>query len=374
MDPRAYWLGFNLVKGIGSVRLQGLLSYFGNLEIAWQAPTEAFKEAGLSSKVIDNLLKVRGKIDLEAELERILSKDIQVLTWESKEYPRRLKEIHQPPPVIYVRGRLALEDEWAVGIVGTRRVTAYGRQMAEELAAYLAGNGITVVSGLARGVDGLAHKAALSAGGRTIAVLGSGVDRIYPPEHRKLAEEICVNGAVISDYAPGTPPEGVNFPPRNRIISGLSLAVIVVEAGKKSGALITARFAADQGRDVFAVPGNVHAPQSIGTNQLIQEGARPLLKPKDVLEALNLQQIQEYRAARHVIPSDDVEAKLVEILHAEPVHVDELSREAGYSVQRVSAALTMLELKGVVRQVGGMQYVMAREVRAAYETGNRSDN
>ncbi len=183
---------------------------------------------------------MRGEVDLEAELERILSKDIQVLTWESKEYPRRLKEIHQPPPVIYVRGSLTLEDEWAVAIVGTRRVTAYGRQMAEELAGYLAGNGITVVSGLARGVDGLAHKAALSAGGRTIAVLGSGVDRIYPPEHRNLAEEICTHGAVISDYAPGTPPEGVNFPPRNRIISGLSLAVIVVEAGKKSGALITA--------------------------------------------------------------------------------------------------------------------------------------
>ncbi len=374
MDPRAYWLGFNLVKGIGSVRLQGLLNYFGSLEIAWQSPPEAFQAAGLSSKVIENLVRVRGKVDLEAELEKILSKNIQILTWESKEYPRRLKEIDQPPPVLYVRGDLTLEDEWAVAIVGTRRVTAYGRQMAEELAGYLAGNGITVVSGLARGVDGLAHKAALAAGGRSIAVLGSGVDHIYPPEHRNLADEICANGAVISDYAPGTPPEGVNFPPRNRIISGLSLAVIVVEAGKKSGALITAKFAADQGRDVFAIPGNVHAPQSIGTNQLIQDGARPLLQPKDVLEALNLQQIQEYRAARHVIPSDEVEAKLIEILRTEPVHVDELSRAAGYSVQKVSAALTMLELKGVVRQVGGMQYVMAREVRAVYETGNRSED
>ena len=272
MDPRAYWLGFNLVKGIGLICLQGLLSYFGNLEIAWQAPTEAFKAAGLSSKVIENLIEVRGSIDLEAELERVLSKNIRVLTWESKEYPRRLKRIHQPPPVTYVRGSLALEDEWAVAIVGTRRVTTYGRQMAEELAGYLAGNGITVVSGLARGVDGLAHKAALSSGGRIIAVLGSGVDRIYPPEHRNLAKEICANAAVISDYIPGTPSEGVNFPPRNRIILGLSLAVIVVEAGKKGGALVTARFAADQGRDVFAVPGNVHAPLSIGTNQLIQEG------------------------------------------------------------------------------------------------------
>lgn len=374
MDPRAYWLGFNLVKGIGSVRLQGLLSYFGSLEIAWQAPPEALKNAGLSAKVVGNLLKVRSEVELETVLERILSNGIQVLTWESEAYPRRLKEIDQPPPVLYVRGSLAVEDEWAVAIVGTRRVTAYGRQMAEELAGYLSSNGITVVSGLARGIDGLAHKAALSAGGRTIAVLGSGVDRIYPPEHRRLAEEISAHGAVISDYALGTPPEGSNFPPRNRIISGLSLAVIVVEAGKKSGALITARFAADQGRDVFAVPGNVHAPQSIGTNQLIQEGARPLLKPQDVLEALNLQQIQEYRAARHVIPSDAVEAKLMDIIRAEPVHVDEISREAGYPIEKVSAALTMLELKGVVRQVGGMQYVMAREMTASYGTGNDSED
>lgn len=178
MVPRAYWLGFNLVKGIDSVRMQGLLNFFGDLQITWQAPSDALKEAGLTQKVIDKLQKVRREIDLEAELDRILSKDIQVLTWESKEYPRRLKEIHQPPPVIYLRGALTLEDEWAVAIVGTRRVTAYGRQMTKELAAFLAGNGLTVVSGLARGVDGLAYKAALSAGGRAIAVLGSGVDRI----------------------------------------------------------------------------------------------------------------------------------------------------------------------------------------------------
>jgi DNA processing protein len=373
MDPRAYWVGFNLVKGIGSVRLQGLLSYFGSLEIAWQAPRDALEQAGLSSKVAGNLIEMRGDVDLEGIIERILAKGIQILTWESDGYPRRLREVDQPPPVLYVRGDLLPEDEWAVAIVGTRRVTAYGRQMAEELAGYLASNGVTVVSGLARGVDGFAHKAALSAGGRTIAVLGSGVDRIYPPEHRHLAEEISIQGAVISDYAPGTPPEGSNFPPRNRIISGLSLAVIVVEAGNSSGALITARFAADQGRDVFAVPGNVHAPQSIGTNQLIRDGARPLLQPQDVLEALNLQQIQEYRTARQVIPADAVEAKLLDLVSAEPVHVDELSRQAGYSIEKVSAALTMLELKGLVRQVGGMQYVMAREMTALYKTGNSDE-
>lgn len=374
MDPRAYWMGFNLVKGIGAVRLQGLLHYFGSLEIAWHAPQEALEQAGLRSKVAAQVLKVRQEVDLEGVLDRALSKGIQVLTWESADYPRRLKDVEQAPPVLYVRGSLLPEDEWGVAIVGTRRVTAYGRQMAEELAGYLASNGLTVVSGLARGVDGFAHKAALAAGGRTIAVLGSGVDRIYPPEHRLLADEISGSGAVMSDYAPGTPPEGSNFPPRNRIISGLSLAVIVVEAGSSSGALITARFAADQGRDVFAVPGNVHAPQSIGTNQLIRDGARPLLQPQEVLEALNLQQIQEYRTARHAIPADAVEAKLLDLVSAEPVHMDELSRQAGYSIDKVSAALTMLELKGLVRQVGGMQYVMARERAAYYGTNEASED
>lgn len=374
MDPRAYWLGFNLVKGIGSVRMQGLLNYFGSLEIAWNAPQDALENAGLTSRVIENLQAVRRDVELEPLLERILSRGIKVLTWESQDYPRRLREVDQPPPVLYINGELTVEDEWAVAIVGTRRVTAYGRQMAEELAEYLAGNGITVVSGLARGVDGIAHKGALSAGGRTIAVLGSGVDRIYPPEHTRLAEEIAAHGAVISDYALGTPPDGSNFPPRNRIISGLSLAVIVVEAGNKSGALITAQFAADQGRDVFAVPGNVHAPQSIGANRLIRDGARPLLRPQDVLKVLNLQQIHEYRAARHVIPADEIEAKLIEIIHAEALHVDEISREAGYSIEKVSAALTMMELKGLVRQVGGMQYVMALEMSAPYHTGEKSED
>ena len=208
-----------------------------------------------------------------------------MLTWEEDAYPRRLKEIDQPPPVLYLRGDLLPADEWAVAIVGTRRITAYGRQVTEEVATTLARSGVTVVSGLARGVDSVAHKAALDAGGRTIAVLGSGVDVIYPSEHRSLAERMIASGAILSDYPVGTAPDGVNFPPRNRIISGLSLAVIVVEAGQKSGALITAEFAAEQGRDVFAVPGNINAPQSAGCNALIQQGARPLLQARDVLEA-----------------------------------------------------------------------------------------
>ncbi len=238
--------------------------------------------------------------------------------------------------------------------------------MAEEIATCLAANGVVVVSGLARGVDAIAHDAALKAGGRTYAVLGSGVDRIYPPEHARLAERVVESGALISDYAPGTPPDGINFPPRNRIISGLSVAVVVVEAGETSGALITASFAGDQGRDVFAVPGNIHAPQSIGTNRLIQQGAHPLLTPEDLLEELDLQRVPQKRAARGLLPADAVEAQVLGQLGHEPLHVDEIRAATGLPIEIVSATLTIMELKGMVRQVGAMSFVVAREVRADY--------
>jgi DNA processing protein len=224
-----------------------------------------------------------------------------------------------------------------------------------------------VVSGLARGVDAVAHQAALNAGGRTLAVLGSGVDRIYPPEHRRMAEMITQHGAVISDYPPGAPPEASNFPPRNRIISGLSMAVVVIEAGESSGALITASFAADQGRDVFAVPGNIRAPQSIGTNRLIQKGAFPLLDIKDLLENLNLTRVVEHRTARTVLPADATEAQLFDIIGHEPLHVDEIGEKTGMPIDRVSSTLALMELKGMVRHVGGMQYVAVREARADYK-------
>lgn len=305
-------------------------------------------------------------MSLELVWDRIHAQGITVLTWEDEGYPHRLKEIGQSPPVLYVRGELLPEDEWAIAIVGTRRVTHYGRQVAEEVAAAMAHNGITVVSGLARGVDAVAHQGALNAGGRTIAVLGNGVDRIYPPEHRRLAERIIDCGALISDYAPGTPPEGINFPPRNRIISGLSLGVVVVEAGERSGALITSGFAAEQGREVFAVPGNITAPQSKGANRLIQQGAHPLLSPQDVLETLNLTQISEHRAARSVLPADATEALLLEMMSQEPIHVDEIRNKTEMPIEKVSSTLALMELKGMVRQVGGMHYVAVHEIQEDY--------
>jgi DNA processing protein len=280
VDSRMYWVGLNMVKGIGSVRFKALMDVFGDAETAWNASPEAWVEAGLSPKIVESFQRLRKGVSLDQIWNHIQSLGVDVLTWNSEGYPRRLKEIDQPPPVLYVRGSLIPEDDWAVAIVGTRRVTSYGRQVADDVATTLAQNGVTIVSGLARGVDSIAHQAAIHAGGRTIAVLGNGVDLVYPPENRNLAAQIMEHGALISDYALGTKPDGVNFPPRNRIISGLSMAVIIVEAGETSGALITATFAAEQGRDVFAVPGNINAPQSKGANRLIRDGAQPLLSPQ----------------------------------------------------------------------------------------------
>ncbi len=366
MNEKRYWVAFNLVRGIGAVRLQGLIQHFGDAASAWRGEPEDLRAAGLGGKVLDRLLEVRSSLDVNTLWDRIAAQGIEVITWPDERYPRRLKEIEQPPPVIYMRGSLQSEDDFAVAIVGTRRVTPYGRQVTEELAAYLAGNGITVVSGLARGVDAVAHSAALRAGGRTIGVLGSGVDRIYPPENRALAEQVIASGAILSDYPVGTAPDASNFPPRNRIISGLSLAVVVIEAGETSGALITAGFAAEQGREVFAVPGSILAPQSKGTNKLIQSGALPLLSAQDLLQALNLTRAGAQRSARQILPADEVEKQLLQALGSEPLHVDELRSQTGLPVEKVSAALVMMELKGMVRQVGAMNYVAVREVQSGY--------
>lgn len=366
-DPRKYWVAFSLVKGIGAVRFQALLDYFGDPQIAWRAPTQGLRDAGLSERIIENLVQLRSSNDLDKIWDELEAKGISVLILPDETYPRRLRELEQAPPVLYVRGELIPEDEWAVAVVGTRRVTAYGRQVAEDIAGTLARNGITVISGLARGVDSIAHQAALSTGGRTVAVLGSGLDRIYPPENRQLSEQIASSGALISDYPPGTPPEASNFPPRNRLISGLSLAVVIVEAGQTSGALITAAFAADQGREVFAVPGAITAPGSKGTNRLIQDGAQPLLNPEEILEALELTMVAEQRTARVALPADAVEAQLFETLGREPLHIDEIRTRTDFPIEKVTATLALMELKGMVRQVGGMNYIALREVKEVYQ-------
>jgi DNA processing protein len=365
-EQRRYWLGFNLVGGIGAVRLRGLLDVFGNVEAAWNAPEAELRASGLDQRSLQRMLEARTQLDLDRELAKVEDSGCRLVTWEDEGYPERLLEIDAPPPVLYLKGELRLQDRWAAAVVGTRRPTAYGNAVARDLATMLAGSGVTVVSGLARGIDATAHQAVLEAGGRTLAVLGSGLDKTYPPEHRRLAGQIAESGALLSDYPLGTAPEAGNFPPRNRLISGLALVVVIVEAGEGSGALITADFAADQGREVFAVPGSVYSRASQGTNRLIRSGARPLVAFEEVLEALNLDVAIRQEVVSLALPEDEAEAKVLQMLTAEPVHVDDIRAQCGLAAAEVSASLAMLELKGRARQVGGMHYVRVREARADY--------
>ncbi|MEZ4711118.1 MAG: DNA-processing protein DprA [Caldilineaceae bacterium] len=359
MDQKAYWIALNKVAGIGPARLELLISACGSVEAAWKASIRQLKEAGLDKRSLENLLEARRTVDPQAELTRVQSADIQVLTWDDAQYPANLRQTDAPPPVLYVRGELLPSDEWAVALVGTRRATAYGREVTHTVATDLTRAGVTIVSGLALGVDTVAHKAALEAGGRTIAVLGSGVDQIYPPQNRGLALEIAKQGAVISEYPLGVRPEANNFPPRNRIISGLSRGIVVVEASQRSGALITANFAAEQGRDVFAVPGSILHPGSAGCNMLIQNGATPLLTSNDVLEQLNLTHIHELQSVRATTPTDPLEEQLLTHLTREPSSIDDIVRNSHMASAQVSSLLTVMELKGLVRQVGAMSFVRA---------------
>ncbi len=361
-----YWVGFNLVKGIGPVRLEKLLQYFGDIRTAWEARAYHLQAAGLNNTLVKRIGEIRNGVSLDELEQKLHVQGIQVLTWDDPAYPDRLRQIIQSPFVLYIKGKILTEDTWAVAIVGTRRFSPYGRQVAEEITHTLARNGITIISGLARGIDGIAHRSAIDAGGRTIAVLGSGLDILYPPEHRALAEEILDKGALISDYPLGTPPDGSNFPPRNRIISGLSKIIIVIEAGERSGALITATYAAEQGKEVFAVPGKISAPMSKGTNLLIKQGAHPLLSPQDVLDLLNMTLVAEQRVIRKALPSDPKEAVLYQAVGEEPLHVDEICSQVNLPIEEVTSTLALMELKGMVRKTFGMKYVAVQELNAGY--------
>lgn len=356
MTMEKYYLGFSLTPQIGPVRLRRLLEHFGDPEQAWRANASDLREAGLEKACIANLQDTRRRLSLDREMDRIRRLGITLLTWDSPGYPSRLRHIYAPPPVLYVRGALQ-HDEPMVAVVGTRRGSTYGKEVARRLSGELTRRGIAVVSGLALGIDTEAHRGALEGGGRTIAVLACGVDRIYPQRNRALAGKIIARGAVVSDYPPGTPAEPRNFPPRNRIISGLSQGVVVVEAGERSGALITSDFAMEQGREVFAVPGPIFSPVSRGCHNLIAQGACLVRDVDDILEELHLTQVVEQQRARQVVPENQLEATLLELLSPEPTYIDELGETSGLPIALVSSTLTVMELKGLVRHTGGMHYV-----------------
>lgn len=361
-----YWIGFNSIPGIGRVRLTQLENYFGSMENAWKASPAELKRAGLDSVAMRAITHWRPQISPEAEMEKLDRHGVKVLTSNDRAYPSRLKEIYDYPPVLYVRGSLLPEDEWCLAVVGTRRASVYGKQITEEIVTDLAQSKITIVSGLAKGIDTAAHQSALAAGGRSLAVFACGLDIIYPGENTKLARGIMEQGVLISEYPLGTRPRAENFPRRNRILSGLSLGVLVIEAGETSGAMITAHLALEQNREVFAIPGSILSPASRGTNRLIQEGAKLVRNYTDILEELNLTAVTRQMEMREVLPESDTESLLLKQLSAEPAHIDEVCQSSGLPASTVSGTLAMMELKGLVKQVGTMNYVLAREARQEY--------
>jgi DNA processing protein len=357
-DERAYWVVLSMATGIGPVRFQRLLEICGGARGAWQASDRELAAAGLERRTADSLRRLRQGTRPEAVANRLAQLGIRALTLLDDEYPCNLRQVADAPPVLFVRGSLRPADGQAVALVGTRRATAYGRAVAERLAGDLASAGVTVVSGLAKGVDTSAHLATLEAGGRTLAVLGNGLDRVYPPENGALARRIADNdrGALVSEFAPGVPPDAVNFPRRNRIISGLSRATVIVEAGERSGALITADFALEQGREVLAVPGSIFNLMSVGAHQLLRQGATPVTCAGDILEALGAPPEASVTRAHEVPEVSPPEATLWRALAGEPRHADDLARTLGLSAGEVAATLTMLEVRGLARRVGSMLY------------------
>jgi DNA processing protein len=361
-----YWLAFNRIPTIGRARFERLQRAFGSLEAAWLAGEQELRAAGIDERSLSAIAAARPKISPERELAALERMHVAALTWNDATYPQLLRESFDRPPVLYVRGTIINEDDLALAIVGTRGMTAYGRQVTEQITTDLVRAGLTIISGLARGVDKTAHEAAIAAGGRTIAVMACGVDIIYPAAHERLARQMIERGALVSELPLGTRPQRDLFPRRNRIIAGLSLGVVVTEAPERSGALLTAKLAADDNREVFSVPGSIFSLASRGTNALIQEGAKLTLAAADVLSELNLVAAAQQAELAAVVPVGAAEAALLGCLTAEPVHIDDVTRRSRLSAAEVSSGLALLELKGIVRQVGGMQYIRLRETSMAY--------
>ena len=355
-----YRIAFSRVPTVGRVRIGLLEERFGSLKAAWEASGSELGASGLTPSVVSAIEQVRRVIDPERELEQVRNANVTVLTWHDSDYPRLFRSIDDPPPILYVKGTLQPDDEVRVTVVGTRNATTYGKEVTRQLAGDLAESGVTVVSGLARGIDGIAHDTALRVGGRTIAVIGSGLDVVYPPEHRSLFERIVENGAVISEYPLGSKPEARHFPRRNRLLSGLALGVLVVEAPKDSGARSTVEFALEQNRDVFCVPGSIHSPASELTNWLIQQGAKLVMRVEDVLDELQIGNAPRQQPLPGLSADTEEEARLLEALTHEPQHIDELSRSSGIPITQASGMLAVMEIKGSVLQVGRMNYIRAR--------------
>lgn len=357
----ALWLALTRIKGLGCISFKKLASHFADPTQSLSATAaELSAIEGIDRKAVDGLLAFTQWNEVEQEMQRAEEAGVKIIPFGSGIYPARLRSIADPPPCLYVKGEIRQEDDKAVAVIGTRSASHYGRRVTRDLCLGLASLGFTVISGMARGIDGVAHDEALNAGGRTIAVLGSGVDRAYPPEHRKLYHRISENGAVISELPLGAPPLAFNFPARNRLISGLSAGVVVVEATEKSGSLITAAIALEQGREVFAVPGEVGSSRSRGGHRLIRQGAKLVEDVDDILEEIAPQLVARNRqpAALRTLPVDAQPEthKIFDLLQERSLHIDEVIEASGFSASRVSQILLELELQGFLKQLPGNRY------------------
>ena len=364
-DILKYWIALKSIEGVGNITFPALVDKFGSLPAIFAAPVSHLKEIrGISKEIATAITGFRDWDKVKEELELIDKNKINIITYQDDPYPAKLMNIYDRPPFLYVRGNLN-KDDINIAIVGSRQASTYGKYTTEKISRKLALKGLTIVSGMARGIDSVAHRGALTAHGRTIAVLGSGLDVIYPPENKILFADIIQNGAVISEFPLGTPPRSANFPTRNRIISGMSYGVVIVEAGEESGSLITARLALEQGREVFAVPGSIDAAGSRGTNKLIKQGAKLIENTDDIMEEI-LPQIDRTTVLKpsSVSNSEVIAAKSAEILSTGDqkiiglisggrVHIDDLISSSGLSSADILSALTTLELKGLVQQHPG---------------------
>ena len=363
MNSTEACIALNMLPKMGPVRLRNLLQVFGTPENVLAARGPALRAVeGVGAEVAEQIVNWESAVDLPAELERIRAFGAQVITAESPMYARQLREIHAPPIVLYVWGDLLERDQHAIGVIGSRRTTHYGTESAKKLSYQLAYAGLTVISGLARGIDTAAHQGALAAKGRTIAVIGSGLSKLYPPENAALAEKIAGgNGAVVSEFSMEVEPDRQTFPMRNRIISGWSHGVLVVEAGLNSGALITATQALEQGRSVYAVPGHINAPSAQGSNRLIQQGAKLVMEAGDILDDLSIllpESKPSPEAAARPLPELTADERCVyDSIRETETSIDDIATKADLPSGSVSSILLRLELKRLVKQLPGKYFV-----------------
>ena len=373
-----YWLALGRVKGIGNLTYKALVDKFHEPETVFEAPLKRLEQTPGIGRKLSQAIKGFNEWEwVEKEIALIGKQGVKFLTLRHTDFPKALLSIPDPPPYLYVKGTICREDDNAIAIVGTRLPTPYGIAVAEKISREMAGLGVTIVSGMARGIDSAAHRGAIAGKGRTIAVLGSGIDIAYPPENKKIYQDIISNGAVVSEFPIGTPPLAANFPQRNRIISGLARGVLVVEASLKSGSLITASLALDYGRDVFALPGSITSSKSKGTNKLIKDGAKLVEDARDILEELELDSsfspspILRFPHSPHRTGETETgrrgdksgigklspdEEKIIGLLD-EPCPIDSIIQNTGFSASKVSSLLLDMELKGIIEQQAGKQFI-----------------